>query len=211
MFMSSVIKLKNKPLNLKTDIGEEFYFENEREAESQLIQKQELQKNYEKAFHDGYDSAKHEMQDELDRQLMKKSEEFYSILSSFENKLAEYDSSLPEIISKVSVMIAEKIVLTQLENRSIINATIKKAVQKIIGTSEILIKINPKDFELINSNNSLNYLEKSSTKTKFEISEKISQGGCLIESEIGNVDARISSQFEEMMRTFRNNMENKNS
>jgi|WetSurMetagenome_2_1015567.scaffolds.fasta_scaffold226736_2 flagellar assembly protein FliH len=209
--MSSVIKLKNKPLNLKTDLGEEFSFEAEREAETQIIQKQEYQKNYEKAFSDGYENAKRDMQNELDNQLIKKSEEFYSILASFESKLAEYDSSLPEIISKVSIMIAEKIVAAQLENKPIINDTIKKAVQKIIGTSEILLKINPLDFELINSSKSLNYLDNSNTKVKFEISDKISQGGCLIESNIGNVDARISSQFEEMSRTFRNNLENTNS
>ena len=144
--MSNVIKLKNKPINLKTDFGEEFSFEAEKEVNAQIAQKVELQNNYEKAFQEGYESARHELQSELDNQLIKKSEEFYSILSSFESKLAEYDSSLPEIIANVSIMVAEKIVSAQLENKSTINETIKKAVQKIIGTNEILIKINPKDY-----------------------------------------------------------------
>ncbi|MCX6151025.1 MAG: FliH/SctL family protein [Ignavibacteriales bacterium] len=209
--MSNVIKLTRRPQNLKTEIGDEFFFEAKKEIEIQLAQKQETQLRYEKAFLEGYESAKQELQNEIDNQVMQKAEEFYRILASFEDKLSAYDSSLPEVISKVSVMIAEKIVSTGLEGKSNIEATIKKAVQKIIGASEILIKLNPKDYEMLNANNNLNSLDNSNAKVKFEVTEKIAIGGCLIESEIGNVDARISSQLEEMTRAFQGNFSNVNS
>jgi flagellar assembly protein FliH len=208
--MSSVLKLKSKPKNFKTELDKEQFINAEKEIETQLIQKQEMQLRYEKAFGEGYENAKKELQNEFENQLIKKSEEFYKILSSFEGKLADYDSSLPEIISSVSLMVAEKIVSSHLENKSIINETIKKAVQKILGANEIIIKINTGDYELLNSSNNISFIDNTNTKVKFEISDKISPGGCLIESEIGNVDARIASQFEEMMRTFRNNFENIN-
>jgi flagellar assembly protein FliH len=208
--MSSVLKLKNKPKNFKTELDKEQLINAEKEIETQLIQKQEIQLRYEKAFREGYENARKELQNEFENNLIKKSEEFYKILSSFEGKLADYDSSLPEIISNVSLMVAEKIVSAHLENKSIINETIKKAVQKILGANEIIIKINTGDYELLNSSNNISFIDNTNTKVKFEISDKISPGGCLIESEIGNVDARIASQFEEMMRTFRNNFENIN-
>ena len=107
-------------------------------------------------------------------------------------------------------MVAEKIVSDHLINKSIINETIRKATNKILGADEIIIKINPVDYELLNSGNNISSIDKTNTKVKFEISDKISPGGCLIESEIGNVDARIASQFEEMMRIFHNNFENIN-
>ncbi len=37
---------------------------------------------------------------------------------------------------------------------------------------------------------------------KFEKDERIEQGGCFIESEIGNADGRISSQLNELKRKF---------
>jgi len=208
--MSNVLKLKSKPKNFKTEFENEHLIEAEKEIESQLIQKQEIQIRYEKAFKEGYEKARKELQNDFENQLIKKSEEFYKILSSFEEKLADYDSSLPEIISSVSLMVAEKIVSAHLENATIINETIKKAVHKILGANEIIIKINPGDYELLNSGNNIRSFDNTNMKVKFEISDKISSGGCLIESEIGNVDARIASQFEEMMRIFRNNLDNIN-
>jgi flagellar assembly protein FliH len=80
---------------------------------------------------------------------------------------------------------------------------LKNSIKKIIGANDILVKINPKDFELLNAG-SVHFLDTTDTKIRFEISENIQQGGCFIESEVGNVDARISSQLEELNRIFKN-------
>jgi flagellar biosynthesis/type III secretory pathway protein FliH len=39
---------------------------------------------------------------------------------------------------------------------------------------------------------------------KFEIDDNIEIGGCLIETEIGNLDARISSQLNEISKALEN-------
>lgn len=204
--MSSIIRLKNKPKNYKADINNEYSVEAGEgyNAEAEKIKEQELR--YEKAFREGYETAKQQLQNEFEAQLIKKAEEFYRILSSFEEKLADYDTAIPEVISTVSINIAEKIISAQLENKSEIETIIKKSLKKIIGANDILVKINPRDFELLNAGNNINFLEESDTKVRFEVTESIQQGGCFIESEVGNVDARISSQLEELNRIFKNNI-----
>lgn len=202
-FMSSVIRLKNKPKNFKADMNGEYSVDSAEELNSEAEWKKEQQLKYEKAYQEGFETARQQLQNEYDAQLIKKAEEFYRILSSFEEKLADFDSTIPEVISSVSINIAEKIISSQLENKSTIEATIKKSLKKIIGSNDILIKINPKDFELLNAG-SVHFLDQSDTKVRFEVSENIQQGGCFIESEVGNVDARISSQLEELNRIFKN-------
>ncbi len=201
--MSSVIRLKSKPKNYKADLTGEYSFEANEEFNSEAEIKREQQLKYEKAFQEGFESARQQLQNEFEAQLIKKAEEFYRILSSFEEKLEDFDSTIPEVISKVSISIAEKILSNQLENKSTIETTIRNSIKKIIGANDILVKINPKDFELLNAGN-IHFLDSSDTKIRFEISENIEQGGCFIESEVGNVDARISSQLEELGRIFKN-------
>ncbi|RJP65578.1 MAG: hypothetical protein C4539_13040 [Ignavibacteriales bacterium] len=201
--MSSVIRLKSKPKNYKADLTGEYSFEANEEFNSEAEIKREQQLKYEKAFQEGFESARQQLQNEFEAQLIKKAEEFYRILSSFEEKLEDFDSTIPEVISKVSISIAEKILSNQLENKSTIETTIRNSIKKIIGANDILVKLNPKDFELLNAGN-IHFLDSSDTKIRFEISENIQQGGCFIESEVGNVDARISSQLEELGRIFKN-------
>jgi flagellar assembly protein FliH len=202
-YMSSVIRLKSKPKNYKADLTGEYSFETNEEYNSEAEIKREQQLKYEKAFQEGFETARQQLQNEFEAQLIKKAEEFYRILSSFEEKLEDFDSTIPDVISKVSINIAEKILSSQLENKSTIETTIKNSIKKIIGANDILVKINPKDFELLNAG-SVHFLDTTDTKIRFEISENIQQGGCFIESEVGNVDARISSQLEELNRIFKN-------
>lgn len=203
--MSSIIRLKSKAKNLKTDFSGEYAVDPVGELDTEVERKREQQLKFEKAFQEGYEAARQEMQNEYEAQLIKKAEEFYRILSSFEEKLSYYDAAIPEVISSVSLNIAEKVISSQLENKSTIENTIKTALQKIIGANSISIKINPKDYELLNVGGSMNFLDGTDTKVRFEVNENIQAGGCFIESEVGNVDARISSQLEELNRIFQNN------
>ncbi len=203
--MSSIIRLKSKAKNLKTDFTGEYAVDPVGELDTEVERKREQQLKFEKAFQEGYEAARQEMQNEYEAQLIKKAEEFYRILSSFEEKLSYYDAAIPEVISSVSLNIAEKVISSQLENKSTIENTIKTALQKIIGANSISIKINPKDYELLNVGGSMNFLDGTDTKVRFEVNENIQAGGCFIESEVGNVDARISSQLEELNRIFQNN------
>ncbi|MEJ2615740.1 MAG: FliH/SctL family protein, partial [Ignavibacteriaceae bacterium] len=49
------------------------------------------------------------------------------------------------------------------------------------------------------------FYDESFSKIKFEQDDRIEQGGCVVETEIGNVDGRISSQFNELKKYFDSN------
>jgi flagellar assembly protein FliH len=94
------------------------------------------------------------------------------------------------------------------ENKTAIQNTLKEAVRKILGANEIIIKINPQDYNSITQDGTQKDLEKNFSKIRFEQDENIDMGGCLIESETGNVDARISTQLDEITKQLKNNIVN---
>jgi len=63
-----------------------------------------------------------------------------------------------------------------------------------------VIRLNPADYESIVNDGKTYQLKDTFSKIKFEQDERIEIGGCLVESEIGNADGRISSQLNELRR-----------
>ena len=79
-----------------------------------------------------------------------------------------------------------------------------------MGANEIRLKLNPADIEELNETTKNLIHSGSFNKIKIEPDERIELGGCLIETEIGNVDSRISTQLNEMQRQLEDSLIKKN-
>ncbi|MBD3410187.1 MAG: hypothetical protein GF419_08280 [Ignavibacteriales bacterium] len=220
------IKLKAKPRGLRTNTA----YEEERQAiheaaarreekfkaelEKQLSREKELKSEREKGFErgeeSGYAKAKTEFDQELEKlaskyaeQLRDKTEEFFNILSKLEARVLDYENAYDEIVAKTAIAVAEKVIHAQVENRSSVEEVIRAAAKKISGADEITIKINPGDYDLLESENRLDLFDKSFAKVRFEKTDKVGVGGCFIETEVGNVEARLDRQLDELARRLR--------
>jgi flagellar assembly protein FliH len=207
--MSDVIKLNLKNKKIKARLmGSDTEEIAAKANEEEDLFKKELEKYYQKGFSEGYSSAKTELEKEYSDQLVQKSEQFYNILSNFEEKLVEYDESFTEIIVEVSHRIAEKIIKAEIEKNSIIEKTLNESITKILGANDATIKMNPKDYEKIQSEGKDEELSNKFAKIKFDPTESITEGGCLIETEIGKVDGRIETQLNEILKSLQNKLLN---
>ncbi|MEG8945599.1 FliH/SctL family protein [Rosettibacter firmus] len=196
--MSNVLKVnagKSKPL-VKILSNNEAIIE-EKEVES--IQKR-IEDAYKKGFQDGQQKLRRDLEKDFTDKLYKKYEEVYNILSSYDRKMEEFEVAFENLVIQVAYEISKKIVQREIEIETLINENLKAAISKIIGANEVKIRLNPEDVEKLNefSKNLLN--NSSFNKIKFEPDNRIEKGGCLIETEIGNVDARISSQLDELRK-----------
>ncbi|MCB0751455.1 MAG: hypothetical protein KDC52_08280, partial [Ignavibacteriae bacterium] len=136
--------------------------------------------------------------------LLKQSQNFYSIISTFEEKLKIFENDFHSLVINVAEKIAAKIVEKEIEHKSTLEQILEKNLRKIIGANDIVIKLNPEDNSRIQKS-SKEYLTSSGiTKIRFEANENIQIGGCLIESEIGNLDARIETQINEIIKALEN-------
>lgn len=195
--MSNVIKLgKKNKLNVRVSGGIGFAG-NDDESEEEYLQRLEEEKK-EQIYNAGREDAIREMQEHFSRELKTKFNQFDSFINNVNENLIDYKNSFDKIVLDVSFVIAEKILKKSIPESSIIVDTIKEATSKIIGANNIVLRLNPLDMKLIEEGDEEFLDSKSYSNIKFEIDDRIEQGGCFIESEIGNVDARISSQLNEL-------------
>ncbi len=197
--MSDVIKFsgRSSKSTLKVaGIGNSNFTE---ETEPDLLKRQ-LDDYYRLGFREGQEKTRRDLEQDYSNKLIRKYEEVYNILQQYDENLLEMEKAFESLVIETAYEIAKKIVYREIEDRTIINENVKVAVNKIIGANEVRLKLNPQDVEELNID-SKNMLNTSSfNKIKIEGDDRIEKGGCLIETEIGNVDARISTQLTELRR-----------
>jgi len=207
--MSNVIKVGSSGKGLKVVVPgtikndkdiQEFYKEEENKF------KKELERVYQQGFDEGFTAAQNQLEQEFSNQLMSKSEEFYAILSGIEERLQSLENSFEKIVIEVSAKIAQKILNREIENKSIIENTLRNSIGKILGATGIVVRLHPADYDLLNEGDFIVTLNNSFNKLKFETDDTIERGGGLIETEIGNVDARISTQLNEIITALENSL-----
>jgi flagellar assembly protein FliH len=184
---SAGIKLHNiqDSGNVDTETQDEFW-------------KKQMELERQKYYEEGKKAAQTELENIYSQNLLAKFGEFEDLAKALNDKLVEYEQSFEKIVTELSYIIASKIVKKQLEVEPIIKDTVLESAQKLIGAESILIKVNPSDFELLKDSGRDLFRKDSFSKIQFEPDNNIDKGGCFIESEIGNVDARLKTQLNEI-------------
>lgn len=208
--MSDVIKVNSRAggirVKIKNDSDDE-YSENREPTQEEYFQHQ-LQNHYQKGLSEGYNKAKKELEESFQIELQKRCEEFEKILMTLETNLRGYEEVFDKIVIEVAVTIAEKLVKHEIEKQNTISENLRESIRKVLGANEIKIKINPEDHAILTSDGKNILLNDSYSKIKFEHDSRIEPGGCYIETEIGNVDSRISTQLAEVKRQLETSLIN---
>lgn len=212
--MSKVLRISGKPASVKVVSSENdnggFYPPDQfspyrtpqaaKEIESK--HQEALQQKYEEGFQAGYEEGVHAGEiaaiGKLNQMLEQKAQELNTVLGAIEQRLIEHDASFEAVVTQISLLMAEKIIGKEIEERSIIEHTIQHAVKKIVGANEVTVKLHPDDYAMILESGQSESYDTGFTKLRFEPTDKIHRGGCYLESDLGNVDARINTLIEEL-------------
>lgn len=110
---------------------------------------------------------------------------------------------------RLVMSIARQVIHCELSvNREVILATLGKALNAAVRSDSYQIKVNPEDLALVTEKKPFFLASINGLKNiVFEADPDIARGGCLVESELGEVDATIDSQLEEIRRTLLEAME----
>lgn len=199
--MSDVIKINKRPTNIVafSESDSVFHSVDEQEKENYQIA---LHNQYTKGFNDGQKAVKEKLEAEYNEKLLLKYSELTNLISDLNEKTQQLDNQFEELVMKVSFLLAEAILKREISRESIIKEVLEEALKKVIGANEIIVRLNPSDYESIIADGKSFQLKDSFSQIKFEKDDRIELGGCFIESEIGNADGRISSQLNELKRKF---------
>jgi len=161
----------------------------------------EIRKTAEKEAHDkGY--AEGFKKGELEAK-----EEFQPCLESTENIIQEMSKFRKKMYSKVEremiemvISLVKKVIHFELSTRDdSIQEMIRLAVQSVLDKESMTIKINPADKEHAeNFRPELQHLFGEIKNISFEASTGIDQGGCIIETNFGTIDARMDKLGEQI-------------
>lgn len=200
--MSNVIKLNGKSARVNVKISEESFSPIENEKKDNTLEI-ELHNRYITGFNDGQKDAITKLQHDYYEKLKVKYEQLDTLLNQLYKENKSLNENFNKIVLETSFAIAEKIIRREVEKDSTIINLIENCLKKVLTANEILIRLNPGDFEVVT--NDLKEINKSIdvSKIRFEKDEAIEKGGCLVETEIGNADARISSQLNELKRKLK--------
>ncbi|MDI6703073.1 MAG: FliH/SctL family protein [bacterium] len=168
------------------------------EKEIERIKRQAEEEGRKKGEEEGFRQGRQTVQ-----KLLNKLED---IITEAKVKRNEIIRSSEADIMCLAILIAEKIIGSEIStNREVVLNNVKKALKKITGKEEIVIRVNIDDLELVKGHKS-EFLNQVRTlrKIDFEEDPSIERGGCRILTDFGSVDARLSTQLDEIRKSLLN-------
>lgn len=152
----------------------------------------QVQGELEKARRDGYAKGREEGNSSVTEMAIK--------LTALKEKF--YATAESEMI-KLVMMIAEKIIGRLVrENEEAIKSIVRQAVESSIG-ERIVVKMNPEDYKIITASEfEFKDMLDRSKRIAFKEDETISKGGCMVETEVGTIDARLETQLKAIKKAL---------
>jgi flagellar assembly protein FliH len=110
-----------------------------------------------------------------------------------------------EDIITLAFQLARKIIQYEaLEHREVLAATLTRALEQVVEQDQIVVRVHPDDFHYATEiKEKLGHARGDSKTLTVREDTSVGRGGCLVESSLGTIDARIEAQFEELEQRFR--------
>jgi flagellar assembly protein FliH len=110
-----------------------------------------------------------------------------------------------EDMIRLIMAVVKQVIQTEVEeNKSIIVKTVTKTLEAAVPADQYYIRVHPEDLKIVTEKESLFLAGMKGLKNiSFRADETISRGGCIAESQAGEVDATINSQLTEIYEHLR--------
>ena len=137
-------------------------------------------------------------------------ESLQQAIDQLQSLRAETYHDIEKELVELSLAIARKIVCHEVEiNNETVVCVAREALRRVDHPGQVKIKLNPADFQFIEERKSKlfdsdHYLE----NVVFEAEATIRTGGCIVETEMGDIDARIENQLKAVEETFQSEFQN---
>lgn len=171
-------------------------------------QKNELTDRYEKekeeSYKSGFNDGKEIGLTEGKSEVAPFVEELHKVAKNLSEEMDWVIHEAEKEIMALCYLIAERIIKHEIEkDDKVILNILHESLEYVANETEITIKLNPDDYNIVKEykkdiTSSLTEIK----NLKFEPDEKITRGGCLIETNSGEVDARLETKLEELERVL---------
>ncbi len=171
------------------------------EAAAIIAQAQEeKQKIHDEAYKTGFDEGREKGYEEGNLEAQRLIDRLHVILDRIMDKRQEILDNTEQQIVELVLLMARKVVKVISENqRNVVMSNVLQALRKVKGRGDVIVRVNLADVKLTTEHTKdfMRAVENIQNITVAEDSS-IDRGGCIIETDFGAIDARISSQLAEL-------------
>jgi len=193
---------------------ERLKIESEREIERGKFEAEKMIKEAElkvseiehEAYKRGYDAGREEGYKEGQAEVMRLIDRLGTIVSTAVDIRDDIIRSSEKLMTEMILMIARKVIKDEIvERREVVINNIKEALQRVKDRDRIDIRVNFADLDMTTAHkDELIKMMESLKKVNIYEDSRVERGGCIIETDVGAVDARISTQLEAIEEAIRN-------
>jgi len=153
---------------------------------------------YESGFHQGEKAGMEIAERKMDVVMRRYSD---SILEVNKLRSSLYAQIEREVV-KLAIAVAKKIVHREIQvDRDIIQTLVRVALGHVSEKSSVTVHLNPMDYNYLLEQRA--ELSQSEGRDISLLSDKsIERGGCLIQTDCGDIDARVQEEFREVEQAF---------
>jgi flagellar biosynthesis/type III secretory pathway protein FliH len=110
-----------------------------------------------------------------------------------------------EDIVTLAFQLAHKIIQREVqEHREVLATTLKRALAHVVEQDQVVVRVHPDDLHYVTEIKEELGQARGDIKTLMvQGNASVGRGGCLVESSLGTIDARIEAQFDELEQRFR--------
>ena len=169
------------------------------EARAEAAKK--IQDAYEQAYQRGLDTGR----DAFNATIAQAAETLNAAATAMEEARQSFLDSLEPQVVELATLIAERVLQREVRmDPEIIHQMVKRALMAIADRQHIVIRVHPDDYEALRSHK-VTLLEDFDGVEELDVEadETISPGGCMIESQLMQTDARLETLFAHVLESLK--------
>ncbi len=157
------------------------------------------------AYKKGYEAGREEGYKEGQAEVMRLIDRLGTIVSTAVDIRDDIIRSSEKLMTDMILMISRKVIKDEIvERREVVINNIKEAIQRVKDRDRIDIRVNFADLDMTTAHkDELIKMMDSLKKVNIYEDNRVDRGGCIIETDVGAIDARISTQLDAVEESIR--------
>jgi len=158
-----------------------------------------------KAYQQGLRQGEEAARQEVIAQLSPVLSTFQQVTTEVANLRATVLWQAEEDVITLAFQLTRKILQYEVqEHREVLATTLKRALAHVVEQNQVMVRVHPDDLQYATEIREGLRLATGDLKTlAMQGDTSVGRGGCIVESNLGTIDARIEAQFEELQQRFR--------
>jgi flagellar assembly protein FliH len=163
------------------------------------------QTEFQRGFAAGQTETAESLRNEYEARLDREHNRINTLINSLRGEFDSLQRKWERIMIEFALAVAERIVKREVVvDKELVMRQIKEALRRVQGVEQIKLRINQLDEQLVRDHRAAVLQGVDSIgELVIEVDEKVPPGGCILESDSGSVDARLSTQLDNIAAALR--------